>query len=240
MFPIVILKDMNGFDFEKAEKAVAILPVGSIERHGDHLPLGTDSELPEHIAYKSAELSGAVVLPTIYYGSCHAMRCFPGTFDIDPEVLFRYIECVLEEAWRNGIELVIILNGHGGNSAQIQMAARRATSKTGLSVAVIDWWKDLGTSKKELFSSPGHAGEDETSAMLAVAEEKVNIYLAGRNEVTYPKMKVYSKKVDEKIYEVALTGDAKKATKEKGKELISAAVEDLTRIIADLRRELGI
>ncbi len=234
----MILKDMNGFDFEKADKSVAILPVGSIERHGDHLPLGTDSELPEHIAQRAAGMAGAVVLPTIYYGSCHAMRGFPGTFDIDSEVLFKYIECILEEAWRNGIRLVIVLNGHGGNTTPIQMAARQATSRTGLSVTVIDWWKDLGTGKKDLFSSPGHAGEDETSAMLAVAEGKVNIYLAGRHEVKYPEIKVYSKKIDERLYEIALTGDAKKATKEKGEALISAAVEDLAKTISDLRKIL--
>lgn len=234
----MILKDMNGFDFEKVDKAVAILPVGSIERHGDHLPLGTDSELPEHIARMVSERTGVIVLPTIFYGSCHAMRGFPGTFDINSEVLFKYIECVLEEAWRNGIKLVVVLNGHGGNTTPIQMAARQAASRTGLSVVVLDWWKDLGTGKKDLFSSPGHAGEDETSAMLAVAESKVNIYLAGRHEVTYPEVKIYSKKIDERLYEIALTGDAKKATKEKGEELISAAVEDLAKVIADLRRML--
>ncbi|MEN3057464.1 MAG: creatininase family protein, partial [Candidatus Methanosuratincola petrocarbonis] len=89
-------------------------------------------------------------------------------------------------------------------------------------------------------SSPGHAGEDETSAMLAVDEGKVNIYLAGRHEVTYPDVKVYSKKIDERLYEIALTGDAKKATKEKGEELISAVVEDLAKVIAEVRRMLGL
>ncbi|RWX74258.1 MAG: creatininase family protein [Candidatus Methanosuratincola verstraetei] len=236
----MILKDMNGFDFEKVDKSVAILPVGSIERHGDHLPLGTDSELPEHIARRAADLTGAIVMPTIFYGSCHAMRGFPGTFDIDSEVLFKYIECILEEAWRNGIKLVVVLNGHGGNATPIQMAARQAASRTGLSVVVLDWWKDLGNSKKSLFSSPGHAGEDETSAMLAVDEGKVNIYLAGRHEVTYPEVKIYSKKIDERLYEIALTGDAKKATKEKGEELMSAVVEDLAKVIEDLRKALEI
>jgi creatinine amidohydrolase len=236
----MILKDMNGFDFEKVDKSVAILPVGSIERHGDHLPLGTDSKLPEHIARRAADLTGAIVMPTIFYGSCHAMRGFPGTFDIDSEVLFKYIECILEEAWRNGIKLVVVLNGHGGNATPIQMAARQAASRTGLSVVVLDWWKDLGNSKKSLFSSPGHAGEDETSAMLAVDEGKVNIYLAGRHEVTYPEVKIYSKKIDERLYEIALTGDAKKATKEKGEELMSAVVEDLAKVIEDLRKALEI
>lgn len=154
----MILKDMNGFDFEKVDKSVAILPVGSIERHGDHLPLGTDSELPEHIARRAADLTGAIVMPTIFYGSCHAMRGFLGTFDIDSEVLFKYIECILEEAWRNGIKLVVVLNGHGGNATPIQMAARQAASRTGLSVVVLDWWKDLGNSKKSLFSSPATQG----------------------------------------------------------------------------------
>lgn len=76
--------------------------------------------------------------------------------------------------------------------------------------------------------------------MLAVDEGKVNIYLAGRHEVTYPEVKIYSKKIDERLYEIALTGDAKKATKEKGEELMSAVVEDLAKVIEDLRKALEI
>ncbi|MDI9643866.1 MAG: creatininase family protein [Candidatus Verstraetearchaeota archaeon] len=236
----MILKDMNGFDFEKFDKSIAILAVGSVERHGDHLPLGTDSELPEYIACRVAEELHILVLPTVYYGSCHAMRNFPGTFDIDSDVFYRYVECIMEEAWRNGIKLLVVLNGHGGNTTPLQMAARQVANRTGLAITVIDWWKDLGKSKQYLFTSPGHAGEDETSAMLAIAEDKVNIYLAGRHEVAYPEIKVYSRKIDERLYEVALTGDSKKATKQKGEELLGAAIEDLLKTIDHLRRTLEI
>ena len=234
------ITELTGVDFESAKHVVAILPVGSIERHGDHLPLGTDGELPSHIAEKAGEKTCSLVLPTVWYGSCHAMRNFPGTFDIDADALYKYTYSIMEEAMRNGIKLLVVLNGHGGNTTPLQMAARQISSRSNLSVLVIDWWRDLGGEKAKLFSSPGHAGEDETSAMLALKEERINIWLAGTHEVEYPKIKIYSKSIDEKLYSVALTGDAKKATKEKGIELLDASIYDLVKIIADTRALLNL
>jgi creatinine amidohydrolase len=229
------IAELTGADFERENKSVGILPVGSIERHGDHLPLGTDGALPTYIAEMAAEETGSLLLPTVWYGSCNAMREFPGTFDIDADALYKYAYSIMAEAMRNSIKLLIVLNGHGGNSAPLQMAARQVSSKSSLSVMVIDWWRELGKDEQSMFESPGHAGEDETSAMLALSQDKVNIWLAGTHEVEYPKLKIYSKALDERIYSIALTGDAKKATKEKGVRLLGASVQDLIRIINETR-----
>jgi len=109
----------------------------------------------------------------------------------------------------------VILNGHGGNAAPIQMAARAATHRDGAGIAVvaIDWWKELGTSKMALFKAPGHAGEDETSAMLAVAGERVKMNDATSYDAEYPRVRVYSRAMDGQIYAKALTGDATIATR---------------------------
>jgi len=239
---IMEIKDITGKEFESVDKTVALLPVGSIERHGDHLPLGTDGELPSFIAREAGKRLGCIVLPTVWYGSCNAMRPFPGTFDLDQDALYKYIASIITEAERNGIRLLVILNGHGGNATPVQMAARAATHRDGAGMAVValDWWKELGTSKLQLFKAPGHAGEDETSAMLAVAGGKVKMGDAIRFDAEYPRAKVYSKAIDRKIYPRALTGDATAANEDSGKELMAAAVEDLVSLVKETLKALGI
>ncbi|MCQ5374862.1 MAG: creatininase family protein [Candidatus Methanomethylicia archaeon] len=230
---------LTGYDFERTKKDTALLPVGSLERHGDHLPLGTDTLIPDFISQKVAESLDCLVLPPVWYGSCKAMRSFAGTFDIPEEVLYKYLKSIMVEAHRNGIRLLVVVNGHGGNSGPIAMAAREATRETDLSVLVVDWWKDLGAEALSKFSSPGHAGEDETSAMLAVNSDIVKMDLARLHEIQYLSFKIYSKKLDERLYKIALTGDATKASKEKGEELMGAVISDLIKIIEDAKRTIA-
>ncbi|MBC7113304.1 MAG: creatininase family protein [Candidatus Methanomethyliales bacterium] len=227
---------LTGLDFERAGMDIAILPVGSVERHGDHLPIGTDTLIPDFISQKVAETLNCLVLPPVWYGSCKAMRNFAGTFDIPEEVLYKYLKSIMVEARRNGIRLLVVVNGHGGNSVPIAMAAREATRETDLSVLVVDWWKDLGAESLSKFSSPGHAGEDETSAMLAVNSDIVKMDLAKSHEIQYPSFKLYSKKLDECLYRIALTGDATRASKDKGEELMKSVISDLIKIIEEAKR----
>jgi len=229
---------LTGHDFERACRDIAILPVGSVERHGDHLPLGTDTLIPGFISKKVAETLNCLVLPPVWYGSCKAMRSFAGTFDIPEEVFYKYLKSIMVEAHRNGIKLLVVVNGHGGNSVPLAMAAREATRETDLSVLVVDWWRELGAEAMSRFSSPGHAGEDETSAMLAVNSDLVKMDLARSHEVQSPPFKLYSKKRDERLYRIALTGDATRASKEKGEELMRAVIIDLIKVIEEAKRTI--
>jgi creatinine amidohydrolase len=237
---IMKIAEMTGSRFDKVDKSVALLPVGSLERHGDHLPLGTDGIIPMHIAERAGEVLNCLVLPTVWYGSCNAMRTFPGTFDIESEALFKYLKSIMVEANRNGVNLLVVVNGHGGNSTPLSMAARESSKDLDLSIIILDWWRELGTEKLKMFSSPGHAGEDETSAMLALLMGHVDMKKAKTYEVTFPKFKIYSNRMDKKLYGIALTGDAKKATRKKGDELLDAVVQDLITIIKEARQMLNL
>lgn len=230
--------DLTGAEFEGMEKRTVLLPVGGVERHGDHLPLGTDGLLPEYIAEKAAEKLGCMVLPTIWYGSCKAMKPFQGTFDLDSDCLYKFMRSLISEVNRNGFRLLCVVNGHGGNSTPISMAARDISSRTDLSVMVIDWWKELGVSKAGLFQAPGHAGEDETSAVLALRPETVKMDTARAHTVEYPRFRLYSRMLDRRIYSMALTGDARRATAEKGAQLLDAAVEDLVKAVHETQEKL--
>jgi len=123
--------DITGSRFDGADKSVALLPVGSVERHGDHLPLGTDGTIPTHIAERAGDVLKCLVLPVVWYGSCKAMREFPGTFDIDSEALYKYLQSIMAEAHRNGVKLLVVINGHGGNTTPISMAARGGLEQYG-------------------------------------------------------------------------------------------------------------
>jgi len=235
---IMIIAEMTGADFERLEKRTVLLPVGAIERHGDHLPLGTDGFLPEHIAKRAAEKLACPVLPTLWYGSCKAMKPFPGTFDLDSDCLYKFVRSLISEVNRNGFRLLCIINGHGGNTTPLSMAARDISSRTDLSVMVIDWWRELGLSKMSLFQDPGHAGEDETSAMLALRPERVKMDVARAHAVDYPRFRLYSRMLDRRLYSMALTGDARKAKAEKGAELLEAAAQDLARAVLEAQEIL--
>lgn len=236
----MIIAEMTGADFERLEKRTVLLPVGAVERHGDHLPLGTDGFLPEHIARRAAEKLGCPVLPTLWYGSCKAMKPFPGTFDLDSDCLYKYVRSLISEVNRNGFRLLCIVNGHGGNTTPLSMAARDISSRTDLSVMVIDWWRELGLSKMGLFQAPGHAGEDETSAMLAILPARVRMEGARAHGVDYPRFRLYSRMLDRRLYSMALTGDARKADARKGVELLDEAAQDLAKAVLEAQEILKV
>lgn len=232
------LWELNGSKFEEISPKIAILPVGSIERHGNHLPLGTDTIVPlslaEEVANRRKEV---IVLPPIWYGSCRGLRKFRGTFDIDVEVLYLYVKNVLEEAVRNGFKIILVLNGHGGNTSIIRLAAREVALKNDVHIVVIDWWRDIAEeTRKELFKEPGHAGEDETSIVLCIAPNLVDMGKAFDHPVEYPKVRIYSKKVEEKLYPNALSGSATKASREKGCKWFNAMVEEILKIIEEVEK----
>ncbi len=235
------LWEATGGDIDRLDLSIMFLPVGAVERHGKHLPLGTDTFTALYVAERVAEKVGGVVLPPVWYGVCMGMREHRGTFDIGQVSLAHYVRDVLVEAWRNGAKLVIVINGHGGNTQALHYAAKEAALSTDLAVVVVDWWRDLaGELRTQLFEKPGHAGEDETSAMLAIREDLVDMASAESYEAPRPPLRVYSKKLDTDLYRYALTGDASRASKEKGEEWLNAIVEELASKLKQVAETLGI
>jgi len=230
--------ELVGKDFESLEKVVAILPVGSVERHGDHLPLGTDTIVPKWIAERVAEkLGNAVVMPPIYYGSCKALSKFSGTIDVRSDVLKEYVAEVMRSVFKNGFKLLVIINGHGGNTLPLSMAARDVTYETNGTVLVINWWTHVAQDvRKELFSAVGHGGDDETSAVLAVAPELVKMEYAVPNPKPYLSIKgrLYSKVIDEYIFTLPLNGDPRLGSADKGKRFLEAVVNEIVDVIKEV------
>ena len=229
-------EELTGKDFELLRPKVAILPVGTIERHGDHLPLGTDNIVPLWIAERIAERLGrdVVILPQISYGVTSALASFPGSINIPSEVFMHYVRYVLLEVYRNGVKYLVILNGHGGNTRELQVVAKEVTASADLSVLIIDWWRDVAQDRRaELFKYPGHAGEDETSAVMAIRPDLVKMEYAKDHVMPYPALKIYSRRVESRLFPEAVNGKASEASIEKGKEFMEFVVDEIVKAVRE-------
>ena len=221
---------MSGRRFDSAPKLVAILPVGSVERHGDHLPLGTDTLEAETVASMVSEKMGAHLFPPVWYGSSLSLRRFGGTIDVEPNSLHSYVKSIIREILRNGYLLVVVINGHGGNSYILREVAREVASEfRERAIMVIDWWKDVGQKVREtLFESPGHAGEDETSVMMSIAPDYVDMDSAkDHTHEMRVRVSTFSTIIDEAMYPEAVLGKATKASPEKGRQFLEAVAEEI-------------
>ncbi|MEZ0346845.1 MAG: creatininase family protein [Infirmifilum sp.] len=164
----------KGFD-------TAILPVGTVEPHGPHLPLGTDNIIPELIAERLAEQIPAIVLPTLNYGVTTSLHGYPGSIRVRPESLENMTYDILSSLAFHGFKMAIVLNGHGGNTAPLDNAAKKAWLENKLAVLLVDWWtlaRDRGLTQSFLGKEGGHAATDETGLVALARPDLVkrNMY----------------------------------------------------------------
>lgn len=233
------------------EGKIPILPVGSVEQHGPHLPLMTDAFTAFSICVKAAEICGdLLVMPPIYYGcSAHHMD-FPGTISIEVLNFINYVYNVCKSLTVHGFNRIIIFNGHGGNVAPLQIVARRVYEETGSLCALISWWnlaeKDISELRESEF--PGgmsHSCELETSVMLSLKPEYVRMDRAVK-DINFPKsnfiwldiMKrspVYLSEDFSTFSKTGIVGDPTLATAEKGNKILNAVIQNLVKFVSEFK-----
>ncbi len=225
------------FDELRKPNTVAILPCGSLEAHGRHLPLFTDMLLPTEISKRVAEITDALVLPPIPFGDSWHFKDFPGTISISPETLRALYIDVLKEIITNGIKKIIVLNGHGGNASHIRAAAEEVTEGTDAIIVVINWWLDLGKDAraKVLETPEGHAAEDETSEVMAVRPDLVDLNKAVAWRPKF-EFSFYSAKLRSEQLKYGMYGDPTRASIDKGRTIIEAVVEELVEFVKNFER----
>ena len=113
------LREEEFKDAIKQSNGVCILPIGCLEKHGQHLPVGTDVIHITEIARRAAELETACVFPTMYFGEKTGSGEFLGTVIFSPELRLQILKETCSEIYRNGFNKILIYNGHGGNQAMI-------------------------------------------------------------------------------------------------------------------------
>jgi creatinine amidohydrolase len=226
------------------EGLVAVLPIGSIEIHGPHMPTGTDSITICEIAKMAAEREPAVVLPTLYYAYVPENRHFPGTISLSAKTLLPMLEEVCEEVARNGFKKILIVNGHGGNNSVLRVFLRENLNrkKDYTVYALIEPWASLGEVIGKLCEGRiiGHACEVETSIGLYLFEKLIkmgNLREAAKTGSTGLPAGVETP-VDWQAYALQLyLGDPRLATSEKGKIFVEKLVDFLTDVIRRVRQD---
>ncbi|MFF0776136.1 creatininase family protein [Nonomuraea wenchangensis] len=158
-------------------EAVVVIPVGATEQHGPHLPTSTDTLIAAAVAdgaaAAAADRSGRplIVAPTIAWGASDHHLPYGGTLSLSPETLLAVICDLFRSIAAQGGRRVVLLNGHGGNIGVCHAAAAAGSTRFDLSVAHLDYWRLAGTEGEP--PVPGHAGEFETSMVLAVRPDLV-------------------------------------------------------------------
>lgn len=153
------------------ENDMVIVAIGSIECHGRHLPLGTDTLIPDKILELIEEKSDVLIAPTIPYGACQSLEDYPGTINIENEVLYQFLFSVIDNLYRHGARKILILNGHGGNIKVIERIGL-SFEKKGAMVVMLNWWLmawDMNPKWKG-----GHGGGEETAGVMGVAPSLVD------------------------------------------------------------------
>ena len=163
------------------EKAggVCVIPLGIIEKHGPHLPLGTDMFESREIAFTAARKEYAVVFPPYFTGQIFEAKHQPGAIAYSHELMWNMLEESCQELARNGLKKIILVNGHGGNTSFLQYFCQtQLASKQDYTVVLFtpkantQYEKEIESLKKAKVD--GHAGEEETSMMFFIAPELVD------------------------------------------------------------------
>jgi creatinine amidohydrolase len=229
---------MSESDFRNAIKKTkrALIPIGSLEQHGEHLPVSTDSLIAEHIARLVAGRIGAFVLPAIVYGvSFEHMPMF--NVSIRNSTLSTLICDACTSLAENKIREIIILNGHHGNMGALQYIAQELHGKLprDASVHTFHYWQVLD-------HEFDHAGEVETSLILAIAPKLVDMSKAAPSSKRLSKSKAAYSSITNtpgsfpKLTGNGVWGDPRKASAGKGKRWIREIVADLARTITELEK----
>lgn len=144
---------------------MVLIAIGSIECHGRHMPVGTDTLIPDRLLEMIEEKSGVLIAPTIPYGASPGLAPYPGTIDVEEEALYQFCLQVFESLYRHGARRFVVLNGHGGNVKTIERLGF-ALEKKGCLVAMLNWWLmawDMDPAWKG-----GHGGGEETAAIMGI------------------------------------------------------------------------
>ena len=227
---------------EAAENgAVVIFPVGSVEEHGEHLPLCTDSMQAEYVALEVARKTGCLVAPPFRYGICNAGRNFPGTLTIEFDTLYRLAKDVLSELTRNGFGKIIVLSGHAGQSHMValRLAAQNVVrqneevsgkAKTRIMVlSDYDFASELNL--KYASEKDGHAGTVETSRMMAIKPELIK----AAGAPSYPSMPRFEVVAHpERYFPSGVIGDPTAASAIKGQKINEYVVEQVIKLVREL------
>lgn len=237
-----------------AAEKVCVIPVGSIEQHGPHLPLDVDCVCPTGVAMHAAELipNKVLILPTIPHGYTGHVMDFPGTINHHYEHFIQSVLDVVKSLAYHGFKKIILLNGHGSNMPNLDLVARRGNLETDAECCFTMWTDllkvdpDFLPSWRESYFPGGiaHACELETSAYLYLDYDNVRHDLIRDGRITFNEEKSEFHYIDlygagpvpltswtSSYSDTGVLGAADLGTVEKGERAIKEAARQLARLV---------
>lgn len=243
----VVLFEMCRGDIEGRAFEVAVLPIGATEVHAWHLPFGNDALHAAEVARRAAERAGergaeVLVAPTIPFGCSPDVMPYPYTINVRPTTLFRLWEDMVASLTAHGIRKFMFLSGHGGNNGAIEAFRREFHGKYGAFFVQVEWWKTIGDIVKQVQETAevNHADEIETSHSLELCPDLVRMDLAEPTQGNRSRLTAHEKHGGQFLRPWNLytknggVGDPTKATREKGKKMVDAAVARIADMLVEL------
>jgi len=261
----VNLHDMSWPEVEEALKKpnAVLIPTGSVEQHGPHLPLSVDSRCATYIAEQAAlkvtveHQIAVLVAPALHYTDVVTFKSFPGTIGVSIDTETRVIGDISRSLIEQGFKNIVFVNGHMDNVAPIQSALRQLSAEyPDAGLYAVNWW-NLGFEviPKVRKSTIGlHADELETSVSLVIQPENVQLDKAVKELPSYSLSEkwVYPdfygvkrvffhsrRKYPKRSTGTGVMGDPTVASRETGEKIIKAVVGDLAEIIVEVVRSGG-
>jgi len=232
---------MPEFEAALTKTTTVIIPFGSVEEHGPHLPLSTDTFHAQEVAGRAATQHPLLVAPPVHYGICRSTSDHPGTISITGNTLRALALDLGQEFYRQGCRQVIFLTGHAGGthvSALIEAGEQLLRLLPEIKVAVVnivDLLRETFRQHPDLINTPGdsHAGEVETALMLAAYPDTV----AGTAPEEWPTLpRFILARHKRKFWPGGVWGNPGAATAAQGEKILAGEVKVLLDLVNALER----
>jgi creatinine amidohydrolase len=236
------IRYMSWTEFDERRKGtdLVIIPTGSVEAYGPHLPLASDSLAALGIARMTAERTGALIAPPITFGESSSLLGFPGTFTIKKETFQAVLDEIMAQLVEYGFKRFLFITGHGGNVDTVTYLAKQYIRRFNIRCGQVDWWRfaslnDQGIFKEKGAMCHGHASECGTSVLLYLCPEYVHMERAVRCEPKSLSQDAFQDinsfvSLEDKTGK-AVIGDALAASVEKGKILTGRCTDRIVEYI---------
>jgi creatinine amidohydrolase len=238
------------------ENRLVIVPIGSTEAHGPHMPLDTDTHQVETVARLLAERVDGIVVPALPYGYARMWMGFAGTISLSPETFTTVLVEIGLSLVQHGFRRIMLLNGHRPNGTSVDVAARRivdaAARDVALEISALSYWEpgaaEIHARRKSPVGGMGHACEMETSFQLATRPHLVHMErldgvhtpLVGWDLVApVEPARTYQVWPNAGCDDVAVFGDPRAASAESGHAFLEAVLNGLERMVRKLEAGEG-
>ena len=252
-----LLEEMSWTEFVEARKETdtVLIPTGSVEVEGYHLPLGVDSIVALEVAKKVAVGTKLLVAPVISVTYSEWHMGFPGTLSIRLSTLTQVLREICDGLVEHGLRRIMFINSHVGNDPAIMEVAHELVRRSAARVGMVNLWgtanqmgKDIPELKEKVFL---HAGEIMTSVMLALRPELVDMTKAqkeyvkaridsfvqkGSPQVTFKGISAYAYHLSDEVTKSGVMGDPMAATKEKGEKILSLWVDFIRDYVREFQK----